>query len=532
MAHLTAAVIGLWTLAAPTSVMSVYCRELAHRISPLIYGVTYVPRLEAERGYQWELGPSARRWGGNSSSRYNFGLGNAWNAGSDWFFRNLDYTGGARTFAHLRFLDENRARKVASALTLPMLGWVAKDRSSYAFSVRERGPQARVDPALSDAGDGVGRAGGLLSPPPPRKTSVPAPPELISAWVKTLREADRQAGARGVQAYILDNEPTLWSSTHRDVHPEPVSYQELLARTVAYGSAVRKADPEAVIAGPAAWGWLALHYSGVDAAAGYQRRPDRRSQGDLPLLPWYLRELRRHQERTGTRILDLVDVHFYPEGKGIGVERKGKVDPETALRRIRSTRSLWDASYRDESWIDEPIRLIPRLNEWIAQHHPGLGISIGEYSFGAEEHPSGGLAVAEALGRFGELGVSSAYYWTCPPRLSPAYWAFRAFRNFDGQGGRFLDWSVKASAPAGTSLFASRDQEGRKLVLVALNLMPDREVEAEIQLQGCGQISRTRAFLYRGGADALREEPGGALVRRLPPWSITVLELELQGRGE
>ena len=43
--------------------------------------------------------------------------------------------------------------------------------------------------------------------------------------------------------YILDNEPNLWSTTHRDVHPDPVTYDELLAKTIAYGTAIREAGP-------------------------------------------------------------------------------------------------------------------------------------------------------------------------------------------------------------------------------------------------------------------------------------------------
>ena len=63
--------------------------------------------------------------------------------------------------------------------------------------------------------------------------------------------------------------------------------------------------------------------------------------------------------------------------------------------RIRSVRALWDPAYRDESWIGEPVRLIPRLRDWIAKNAPGVRISIGEYNFGAEKHMSGGLAVAD-----------------------------------------------------------------------------------------------------------------------------------------
>src|SRR6185436_17484441 len=157
------------------------------------------------------------------------------------------------------------------------------------------------------------------------------------------------------------------------------------------------------------------------------------AHGGTPLLPWWLRETLTHEKRTGVRLIDVVDVHFYPQGRGIGVGVAGETDRDTAARRIRATRSLWDPSYEDESWIGEKMRLLPRLRAWIDENHPGLGISIGEWNFGAERHMSGGLATAEALGRFGEQGVASAFYWDYPDRDSPAYWAFRAFRNFDGR---------------------------------------------------------------------------------------------------
>ena len=60
---------------------------------------------------------------------------------------------------------------------------------------------------------------------------------------------------------------------------------------------------------------------------------------------------------------------------------------------------------------------------------------------------SGALATAEALGRFAQFGVTSAFYWTYPPENSPAMWAFRAYRNFDGKGGHFLDWFSRRPRP-------------------------------------------------------------------------------------
>jgi hypothetical protein len=309
-------------------------------------------------------------------------------------------------------------------------------------------------------GNGVGRDGKPLKPGAPTLTSIPAPPEFVEKWIRAIRATDAKRG-RSVHQYILDNEPALWNHTHRDVHPEPVTYDELLDRLTRYGGAVRRADPEAVIAGPAEWGWPGYLFSAKDQAVSFTLKPDRRAHGDKPLMPWLLGKLREHRQKTGERILDVVDLHYYPQHPGAGMGTSGKTDPHSAAMRIRSTRSLWDPTYRDESWIEDSVHLIPRMKKWIADEDPGLGLSIGEWNFGAEEHMSGGLATAEALGRFGTGGLTSAFYWDYPVDKSPAFWAFRAYRNFDWKGGKFLDWSVPATTGYEfSSIFASRSARG------------------------------------------------------------------------
>ncbi|MBI5547373.1 MAG: glycosyl hydrolase [Deltaproteobacteria bacterium] len=509
--------------------MAIDCRATAKRISPLIYGIAYDARLDAQQSHQWQVGATARRWGGNATSRYNWELGNAWNTANDWFFRNVDFS-GQPGFTYDHFLDDNLARNVQTALTVPILGWVAKDRESLGFPVSLHGRQRHTDPYHREAGDGFTLDGRPIPPGSPTRTSVALSAADVGRWVEAIREKDRKRG-RSVEHYILDNEPALWNSTHRDVHPDPLTYDELLERTVAYGTAVRDADPDGIIAGPAEWGWPAYFFSAADAAAGFRLKPDRRAHGDVPLMAWYLRQLRDHERRTGKRILDVVDVHFYPQGKGLQHGTGGAIDPDTNARRIRSTRGLWDPTYVDESWIGEPVRLIPRLQEWIDQEYPGRKISIGEWSFGAENHPSGGLALAEALGRFGQLSVDSAYYWTYPAKDSFGLHAFRAYRNFDGKGGRFLDFAVPTRAATGTSLFASRDAEGRKLVVVALNFDPERAADASIDIAGCGVVATRRVFTMAEapGLQAKKLVSGEkqVLEQSLPPYSVNVFEIEL-----
>ncbi len=504
------------------------CASPGHPISPLVYGIgTW---FRADDPQQWTLGATARRWGGNAASRYNWELGDVWNLDHDWYFRNAR-VGGRPGTSYATFLAEDRAHGLRSALVVPMIGWVAKDATSCSFPVSVFGPQRSTAFDLPDAGDGLDPGGRPLRPGPPTRTSVPSTPESIGRWVARIRR-DAAAGGPTVDEYILDNEPMLWHRTHRDVHPEPVSYDELLERTVAYATAIRRADPGAVIAGPASWGWLGYHYSARDSELSTRLPLDRLAHGGVPLLPWYLRTLRERERRTGVRLLDVLDVHFYPAIPAVGLGTSGAVDPAGAALRLRSTRSLWDASYRDESWIGERIRLLPLLREWVDENAPGLGISIGEWNFGAEGHMSGGLAVAEALGRFGQAGIDSAFYWTVPPDRSPAYWAFRAYRNFDGAGGRFLDVSAPVRGD-GTlaSLFASRDPARSRVVAILLNLDPRSPIDATIDLAGCGPAGAVRAFVYGGGPDGpapvagVAVGPDGALAVEAAPYTITILEV-------
>ena len=511
--------------------LAIDCASQGIKVSPLIFGIAYDSRLDAKDHHQFQLGATARRWGGNATSRYNWELGNAWNTASDWYFENTNFT-GLQNYSYSDFLKADIERGMQTALTVPILGWVAKDTTSHSFPVSQFGAQRSTDPYRPDAGDGHGTDGKPISPGPPTRTSVAMGPDSIKRWIERIRTEDASRGRRSVQMYILDNEPMLWNSTHRDVHPDPVTYDELLDRTLRYGAAVRAADPDGVIAGPALWGWPAYFFSAKDAAEGFQKKPDRLAHGDPPLLAWYLQKLRAHQQSTGTRILDVVDVHFYPQQQGV-FGPNGGVDAKTSALRIRSTRGLWDPTYVDESWIGEAVQLIPRMQKIIADNYPGLGLSIGEYNFGAEQHMSGGLALAEALGRFAQGGVTSAFYWTYPPDRSPAFWAFRAYRNFDGAGGHFLERSLPTTMAEGVSLFASRDETGAHLVAVVLNLRPDRAIRPRISLNACRAASAQKAYRYAGGQDGYgpiaATAAGGTLTTEaLPPSSITVLDLTLE----
>ena len=489
-----------------SATLRVDCRTRAIAISPLIYGIAWDARAKEPPSVH----ATTRRWGGNPTSRYNWQLGNAWNTANDWFYENVE------TKPVALFLADNETRGMTSALTVPTIGWVAKDTTSYSFPLSVFGAQQKTDEYRKDAGNGVTPGGKLILASSPERTSVRASPDFEAQWVDSLVKSGKR-----LDIVILDNEPGLWNETHRDVHPDPTTYDELAERTIQYATAIRKVAPSVRIAGPAEWGWTGYLYSAKDKQAGFHEKPDRRAHGDEPLIPWFLKRVKAEEGRRGVKLLDLLDLHFYPQGQNV---YSSAADPKTAALRINQVRGLWDPHYTDESWIGEPISLLPRMHAWIDQNYPGLGLMIGEWSFGGEAHMSGGLATAEALGRFGQYGVTAAYYWTVPPAGTPTAVAFHAFEGFE-------KFSMPTTVTPQTSLFASRDKAGSHIVLVALNFSPDAAIAADMDMASCGEVLRASARTYTGQGDAFNAEPASAanaLVKvTLPAYSITVVDLNL-----
>lgn len=516
---------GTKVAAAGKATITIDCQSPKRKpIDPRIYGIGF-----SEAGYLTadtsQLGATINRWGGNPTSRYNWKLGNAWNTALDYYWRNVTIADGTSN-ALEKFFAKNQAAGRLNAVTVPMLGWVAKDESSYTFPVAKFGAQQSTDPQNADIGNGRSTDGKKLAPPDPKSTSVATTPEDVGQWVGSSLKGR-------TNMYFLDNEVELWNDTHRDVHPQATTYDEVLDLGIRYATAIKKADPQAVVAGPASWGWPAYFYSAADAEAGFGSAPDRKAHGDVPLLAWYLRKMKEQETKTGQRLLDVLDVHFYPQQSNVYGGGVGGSDAATNKLRLRSTRGLWDASYSDESWIGEPVNLLPRMKKLIDENYPGTGLSIGEWSFGGEGTKSGGLATAMALGTFGSEGVTAAFYWTAPPANSPTFWAFRAFRNFDGQGGQFLDTSIEATSSSGTvSAFASTDSADSSMVAVLVNTDPSKALEAPIVTRNCKSMNSVESFTYDAAASGFGPPSNvslstGGIGLVLPKYSITVVRAKL-----
>ena len=255
--------------------------------------------------------------------------------------------------------------------------------------------------------------------------------------------------------------------------------------------------------------------------------PDRSNHGGWDYLPWLLDQLRQNNAATGRRLLDIFTVHYYPQGG----EFSDDVSSSMQLRRNRSTRSLWDPNYTDESWINDRVQLVPRLKSWVNSYYPGTLTGVTEYNWGAENHINGATAQADILGIFGREGLDMAARWTTPDPSTPTYKAIKMYRNYDSNKSAFGDTSVGASGgnPDNVSVFAAERTNDGALTIMIISKYLSGNTPASFNIanfphDGAAQVWQlTNANTITRLADV--SFVGNNFTLNLPGQSITLLVL-------
>lgn len=502
-------------------------------INPMIYGINFGTAAQLA-----DLDWPVRRWGGNSTTRYSW-QHDISNRAHDWSYYNIEEANPSPgTLPHGsaadRFIDETRAAGSEPIITVPLIGWTPTDRQRrWGFSVSKYGAQQQTEctytgfPAWCqpDAGNGIRTNGTPITGNDPHDTSREIGPSFVTGWLDHIAARTGSAGDGGVRFFALDNEPMLWSSSHRDVHPVKVNYAELWQRTVQYAAAMKSLDPDVKIFGPVTWGWCDLFYSEADNCA-----PGADYAAHGAFLPWYLSQVRQYQQTHGVRLVDYVDIHYYPQGTDIALT--GNESEGVAARRLRSLKNLYDPGYVDESWINQPVRLIPRVREWIAANLPGAGLAITEYNWG-DGGLSSAIAQAEALAIFGREGVDLATRWVAPEEDSLIEDAFRMYLDYDGQGSKVEGDSVRAvsSDVNAVGAYAIRGDGTRLWVLLFNKDTRSRETTVDLPAGvplGAGatlwRFDGTQRFGPAGSAATTAD----GLALTLPARSATLVELDLE----
>jgi hypothetical protein len=478
-----------------------------HFISKLIYGTNGAPDIARNR-------QTVVRSGGNRMTAYNWET-NASNAGSDYQFQNDSLLAQSNEPAKpiLDGLTDAAAHAAASIVTVPIVDYVSADKNGGG-DVRNSGSNY-----LSTR---------FKQNKPDKGAAFPGTPDVNDAFVyqdEFVAYLKGHAPAGSQVLFSLDNEPDLWSSTHAEVHPKPVTYAELWDRNQRFATAIKGAWPDSAVLGPVNYGWN-----------GYINLQNASDASGRDFIEWYLDQAKAAEAKQGKRLIDYLDLHWYPEAQGGSTRITQAVNTaEVIAAREQAPRSLWDKTYNEKSWVHDnvngPIDLIHRMLTKIAAHYPGTKLSFTEWDYGGGNHISGAIACADVLGSFGRDGVGLATYWALSNDEQFAYAAFRAYRNYDGAAGEFGDVSLPSTTSDVTnvSVYGSLQSNATdRVVIIAINKATTAK-STGLQLAHPGAYTSARVYELAGTSPELVAKPEQPSVAKnawrllLPAQSVTVI---------
>lgn len=440
----------------------------ARPISPWVYGDNAIGRMDGglhARDAAIDARSTIRRLGGNLMSTYNW-TNNASNSGKDWkhyngrtlgHFIGIEGEAATRPAAVIERVHEDaQAMGAATIVTLPVSGHVAADADGP-VSPEERAPSARwipvvwrdtakaedpIDPSVADMGHLLRR--------------------LIARYGSAAEDT-------GIRIYALDNEPALWRETHPLARPEEATAERFIADSIAAARIIRRIDPTARIIGPSSWGLTGY----LDFHGRFRRRRGRQTPN---FLAAYLDAFRKASDREGARLLDAIDVHWYPQSDAGELFRTE--DPALTDALLQAPRSLSEPGFRERSWVggmrrelaraDLDLPILPSLRALCDAWFPGTQVAVTEFNYGGPGGPATTLALADALGRFGREGVAIATHWgALEGAVCEAYRLFRGETDAEA----YPDFSLATwtDTPQAISAFAARDAEDGRLSLMLIN---------------------------------------------------------------
>ena len=431
-------------------------------ISPFIYGANN-PTTNA----------TAIRWGGNRSTAYNW-ENNYSNGGQDYNdISDKYYINGLTTSDQitpgipvLNTVNLAKTRNQYALVTLQAAGYVSADASG-AVSEAEIAPSARWKEVAFE-----------------KPTAYSLTPDLtdnkvyIDEFVNYLTQKLGVVGNGGVDGYAIDNEASIWGGTHPLIRPTEVTSDEYFYKTREIGKLVKKISPQSDVYGGVFYGWSDMNSFNTSSTATFNKwYAVKTARGYSWFIDYYLDSLKNVEQELGTRIVDVLDVHWYPEAKGTSsnlriVDLMNTMTDEQLITsdminaRLQAPRSLWDETYTENSYIGN-VKLLDRIQSSIDTYYPNTKIAFTEFKYDAEFHFSGGLALVDVLGVFGREGVYMASKWD-PINDDFGGSAYKMYLNYDGNGSKFGSTSVKCetNSNAVLSTFASLDDQNNLHIIV------------------------------------------------------------------
>jgi len=398
---------------AQTATITVNATQNISPISPWIYGrnnnISDDPASPVSAS-TWKMYNDAglrfyRENGGNNCTKYNWRL--KLSSHPDWFnnvySHDWDYSAGSLI---------NNTSNTQGLYGFQLLGQVASNTNNNFNDWAYTQAGGTGSPSNNWAGGGgpiaYGGNGGVGNPALYLENwSADSTVGILNHWFSGLA-----IDSNRFQYWSMDNEPDIWQSTHDDIALSSMVAEDYMQKYFAVAKAARKKYPDIKLVGPVfsnEWGWYNWNNNVVQGT----------DKKNYSLIEYFVKRIGEEQKASGIRLLDVLDVHFYPSTSA---------DPSTTLQLHR----VWF----DTTWVYNgangvkrvgPLAwnnnvnkeyLFQRCNQWLNNYvgtNHNVKFSVSEYGdqavHGSENANVVACWYASHLGLFANKGIAFFTPW-------------------------------------------------------------------------------------------------------------------------
>jgi len=322
--------------------------------------------------------------------------------------------------------------------------------------------------------------GGTVNPGGGSAATVNGNPDLyLMTWPadSTAEVLNHWFGTKGIglnsanfRYWNMDNEPEIWSGTHDDVMSSQIAATAFMDKYFAVAKKARALFPGIRLCGPVTaneWQWYKWGSETLNIEGKY-----------YCWLEYFLKRVADEQKTTGIRLLDVVDIHWYPgesaDAQVLQMHRifydKTYVYP--GANGVKTINGGWDTSQNKEY-------IFQRINDWLTLYfgaNHGISIGMSESGINTTNANVNSVLYASMLGTFANNGVELFTPWTWNVGMWETLHLFSSYaKNYSVSSTTSLENTVSAyttvttNADSMTVMLVNRDPGSTHKVTVNMS---------------------------------------------------------------
>lgn len=338
------------------------------------------------------------------------------------------------------------------------------------------------------------------------------------------------------QYWNMDNEPDIWDGTHDDVMPDTMSAEEFIQTYITVAKKARALYPGVKLVGPIAtneWQWYYWHSKLVTDSTG----------ASYPFLEYFIKRIAEEQKKSGLKLLDVADIHFYP-----GYTSAKALSYILQIHRVwfDTTFTFVGANAVKKAGVSSTGKeyIFQRIRDWLTKYMGAdNGVTLGLSEFGAVDgasENSSAIAVmyASMLGEFAAAGDVEIFTpWTWYKGMFETMHLFTHYAKAQSLAPVSSDslltayTTIDAAKDSMTVILVNRHQADTVETTVSLkNFIPGGTWAPTFDLanlSGETFVSDSVNGIYKNAVDI----SGNAFTIKLLPLSVTAVVLSTQDPG-